>query len=170
MRYLVFVSGLVLAAVMVAPAGAGGWASVGLASMPEGVSSGEPWNAEITVLRHGVTPTDGAEPSLTIHNSETGVSETFAADPTGETGVYAARVVFPDAGRWSFEIDNGLMATGYGVSAITTYAPVTIEAGPDGGGASFPAVPLGAIAAAVALVAAAFLGVRRLRRLSPASS
>ena len=58
MRYLVFVSGLVLAAVVAAPAGAGGWASVGLASMPEGVSSGEPWNAEITVLRHGVTPTD----------------------------------------------------------------------------------------------------------------
>ena len=170
MRYLVFVSGLVLAAIAAAPTGAGGWASVGLASMPEGVSSGEPWNAEITVLRHGVTPTDGAEPSLTIHNGKTGMSETFAADPTGETGVYVARVVFPDAGRWSFEIDNGLAATGYGVSATTTYAPVTIEAGPDGGGGSFPAVPFGAVAAAVALAAAAVFGVRRLRRLSPASS
>lgn len=170
MRFLVLVSALVLAAIVAAPAGAGGWASVGLASMPVGVSSGEPWNAEITVLRHGVTPTDGAEPSLTIRNAETGIAETFAADPTGETGVYVARVVFPDAGRWSFEIDNGLTATGYGVSATTTYAPVTIEAGLDGGGGSLPAVPLGAIAAAVALAAVAVFGVRRLKGLSPASS
>ena len=168
MRYVVFVSGLVLAAILAAPAGAGGWASVGLASLPAGVSSGEPWDAEITVLRHGVTPTDGAEPSLTIRNTETGLSETFAADPTGETGVYMARVVFPHAGRWSFEIDNGLTATGFGESATTTYAPVTIEA--PGGGGSFPAAPLGAIAAAIALAAAAVFSVRRLRRLSPASS
>jgi hypothetical protein len=169
MRYLFIVSALVLAAVAATPAGAGGWATVGLASTPEGVSSGETWTAEITVLRHGVTPTDGAAPSLTIRKQQGDVSETFAAEPTGETGVYVARVVFPDAGRWSFEIDNGLAATGYGESATTTYAPVTIGAGSGGGPGSFPTLPLGVLAAVVALAAAGLFGVRRLRKLTPAS-
>jgi len=168
MRYLVFVSALVLAAVAAAPASAGGWATVGLASTPEGVSSGETWEAEITVLRHGVTPTDGAAPSLTIRNQHD-VSETFAAEPTGQTGVYVARVVFPAAGSWSFEIDNGLVATGYGESATTTYAPVTIGAGSGDGPSSFPTLPLGVLAAVVALAAAGLFGVRRLRKLAPAS-
>ncbi|MGH3137025.1 MAG: FixH family protein [Gaiellaceae bacterium] len=168
MRYLVLVSALTLAAVAAAPASAGGWATVALASTPEGVSAGETWEAQITVLRHGVTPTDGAAPSMTIHNADAGLHETFAAESTGDTGVYVARIVFPEPGSWSFEIDNGLMATGYGESATTTYAPVMIDAGPGGGG-SFPAVPLG-VAAAIALAAAVAYGARRLRKLTPASS
>jgi len=158
----------VLAAVAATPAGAGGLATVGLASTPEGVRAGETWAAEITVLRHGVTPTDGAAPTVAIRNKQ-GDMETFAAEPTGETGSYLARVVFPTAGSWTFEIDNGLAATGYGESATTTYAPLTIEAGPGGGG-SFPAVPLGVVAAAVALAAAVAFGARRLRKFTPASS
>jgi len=169
MRHLIFVAALAVASFVATPAGAGGWATVGLASTPEGVSTGETWEAEITVLRHGVTPTDGAAPNLTIRNQRTGMSETFAAEPTGETGVYTARVVFPEAGRWSFEIDNGLAATGYGVSATTTYAPVTIDAGSGGSPGSFPALPLGVGAAAIALAAAGALGVRRFRKLTPAS-
>ena len=170
MRYLVFVSALVLAAVMVAaPASAGGWATVGFASTPEGVGSGETWEAEITVLRHGVTPTEGAAPSLTIRNADGGLSETFAAEPTGETGVYVARVVFPSAGTWSYEIDNGLVATGYGESATTTYAPVAIGAGAGDGPSSFPALPLGILVAVVGLAAAGLFVVRRSRKLTPAS-
>jgi len=169
MRYLVFVSALVLVAVAAGSASAGGWATVGLASTPEGVSSGETWQAEITVLRHGVTPTDGAAPSLIIRQQQGDVSETFAAEPTGETGVYVARVVFPSAGTWSYEIDNGLVATGYGESATTTYAAVAIGAGSGDGPSSFPTLHLGVLAAAVALAAACLFGVRRLRKLTPAS-
>lgn len=171
MRYLVFVSALVLAAVVVAaPASAGGWATVGLASTPEGVGAGETWEAEITVLRHGVTPTDGAAPSLTIRNADSELSETFGAEPTGETGVYVARVVFPSTGTWSYEIDNGLVATGYGESATTTYAPVAIGAGSVDGPSPFPALPLGILVAVVALAAAGLFVVRRSRKLTPASS
>jgi len=170
MRYLVFVSALVLAAVAAVPASAGGWATVGLASMPEGVSSGETWEAEITVLRHGVTPTDGAAPSLTIRSQQGDVSETFAAEPTGETGVYVARVVFPSTGTWSYEIDNGLVATGYGESATTTYAPVTIGAGSGDGPSLFPALPFGILVVVVALAAAGLFVARRSRKLTPASS
>jgi len=78
-------------------------------------------------------------------------------------------VVFPAAGRWSFEIDNGLAATGYGESATTTFAPVTIGSGSGGSPSSFPTLPLGVLAAVVALAAAGLFGVRRLRKLAPAS-
>jgi hypothetical protein len=165
-RYLVIVFALALAAIGAGSASAGGWATVGLASMPEGVSSGETWMAEITILRHGVTPTDGAAPNLTIRNKKTGASETFDAEPGEETGVYIARVVFPDAGTWSFEIDNGLAATGYGESAATTYAPVTIAAGSDGTEA-FRALPFGILAAAIVLPVAGVFGVRHFRRPTP---
>ena len=165
MRYLIVISALVLV-VGAGSAGAGGWATVDLASMPEGVSAGETWTAEITVLRHGVTPTDDAAPSLTIRNKKSGASETFDAEPAGETGVYTARVVFPDAGTWGFEIDNGLAATGYGESATTTYAAVRIAAGSDGTEA-FRALPFGLLAAAVVLPVAGLFGVRHFRRRTP---
>ena len=169
MRYLVILATLVLSVTAAPVAGAGGWATVALASTPEGVRAGEAWPAEFTVLRHGVTPTDGAAPSLTIRNAEAGQSKTFAAESTGATGVYVARVVFPDAGSWTFEIDNGLAATGYGESATTTYAPVTIAPGSEGGIGSFPALPFGVLVAAIALAIASVLGVRRIRKLTPAS-
>ena len=165
MRYLIVISTLVLAVVGAGSASAGGWATVELASMPEGVSAGEPWTAEITVLRHGATPTDGAAPVLTIRN-ESGASESFQAEPAGETGVYTARVVFPDAGTWSYEIDNGLAATGYGASATTTYSPVAI-ADPSGDDGASSALPFGLLAAAIVVPVAGVFGVRHLRGRTP---
>jgi hypothetical protein len=164
-------SALAIALVTAGTAGAGGWATVGLASLPNGIEAGETWRAQITVLRHGVTPTDGAKPSLTIRNAKNGETASFDAKPTGETGVYEAAVVFPEAGEWRFAIDNGLAATGYGESATTTYGPVIIQPGPAGGAdtGSFPTLPAAALAAALALLAAAVLGVRRMRRPMPAS-
>lgn len=169
MRHLIVFSALVAALAVSGAAGAGGWATVSLASLPDGVSSGDTWKAQITVLRHGVTPTDGAAPSLTIRNGRE--AATFKGEPTGKTGAYEALVVFPDPGQWSLEIDNGLVATGYGQSATTTFGPVTIEGAPGGspGSGSFPVFPFAAVIVALALAAAGVLGVRRLRRLTPAS-
>jgi len=169
MRRVVALTTLAVALAAAAGAGAGGWATVGLEPLPNGIEAGETWRAQITVLRHGVTPTDGAAPSLTIRETRTGRTASFAAEPTGKTGVYEALVVFPEPGRWSFSIDNGLAATGYGVSATTTYAPVTIGSGQNGGGVpGAPVLPVAAATAALGLVAAGLLGVRRLRRLAPA--
>jgi hypothetical protein len=123
MRYLL---ALAVALVLAAPAAAGGWATVKLASLPDGVSAGATWKAEITILRHARTPTDGAKPMLTIRNAD-GARKTFAAKPAGRTGVYLARVVFPSAGVWRFSINNGLAATGYGMSQVTKYPAVTIR-------------------------------------------
>ena len=66
MRYLIALSVLVAALAAPAAAPAGGWATVELEAMPAGFDAGDTWTARFTVLRHGVTPTDGAEPSVTI--------------------------------------------------------------------------------------------------------
>src|SRR5215210_212064 len=151
-----------LAAVVVPSASlAGGWATVGLANLPDGVRAGDAWNAQITVLRHGRTPTDGAKPAVTITNGN-GDTKTFPARPANGVGKYVAHVVFPSAGEWRFSIDNGLAATGYGIDATTTYAPVTISA-PPGGGGGFPVLPVGLGAFAAAAIAATLVVVARRR-------
>ncbi len=128
MRYLLALSVLAVALAAPAAAPAGGWATVELAAMPAGIDAGDTWTARFTVLRHGATPTDGAEPSVTIVHPVSSETSTFPAAPAGEPGVYEAAVVFPEAGTWTFEIDNGLAATGYGESQTTTFDPVTVGA------------------------------------------
>jgi hypothetical protein len=163
---LKLITAVAVALVCTAPAAAGGWATVGLNSFPAGIDAGETWNADLTVLRHGVTPTDGARPSLTIRNGKTGKTVTFAARPTGKTGHYAAHVVFPEPGTWAYSIDNGLEATGYGASATTTYAAVRIGGGA-GGGSSVPAWPIVVGGAVLVLGAGAVLVARRRREPVP---
>ena len=49
--------------------------------------------------------------------------ETFAAKPTGKPGVYRAAVVFPTAGKWSYEVDDGFIS-----GQPHTFPPVQIGA------------------------------------------
>jgi YtkA-like len=170
MRYVIAL--VVLVAALAAPAAApgGGWATVQLQAMPTDIDAGGTWNARLTVLRHGETPTDGAAPTITI-SGEKGQAETFAAKPAGEPGVYEAAVAFPTAGTWTYEISDGLAATGYGVDTTTTYPPVIVAAAPGGvGDGSLPALPLAGFGLVLALVgaAAAAMLLRRSRRLTPA--
>ena len=92
---------------MPAAAGAGGFATAGLSSTPEGVAPGQPWKVDITVLQHGRTPLDGLQPRVRIRSGDT--TREFAAAPTGKTGVYRAEVVFPTAGRWDYEVLDGFI-------------------------------------------------------------
>jgi hypothetical protein len=172
MRYLIALAALVGALAAPAAAPGGGWATVQLEAMPTGIDEGGTWNARLTVLRHGETPTDGAAPMITISGPK-GEGETFAARPAGETGVYEAAVFFPSAGTWSYEISDGLEATGYGVSTTTTYPPFTVASAPGGGiggDRELPALPLAALAFVLILAGAAttLLVLRRSRRLTPA--
>ena len=115
-------------------AAAGGWATVQLSSLPRGLSAGEPWVVDITVLQHGRTPLDGLKPTLTIRKSPpritSGVAKgrptirTFAARPTGSPGVYRARIVFPSAGTWRFEVYDGFVQCNG--ARTHRYAPVKI--------------------------------------------
>ena len=140
---------------------AGGWATVELGSSPEGVQAGQTWTAEIEILQHGVTPLDGVRPRVLIEGPQ-GEARTFGATPTGEPGVYRARVIFPRGGIWDYAVDDGFTQT-------HTFAPVTIDGAPApaaatasaGGGVGWVAAV--GVLAGVGLLAALVLAARRVR-------
>ena len=90
---------------------AGGWATVSMSSTPDDLGPGEAWNVDLTILQHGRTPLAGLEPSITLTNGATGKTERVAAKATSEPGVYRARAVFPEAGRWTYAVDDGFTTT-----------------------------------------------------------
>jgi hypothetical protein len=105
MRRLVLL--LLLAfALPAAPAAAGGWATVQLATMPGCLSAGTPWHVELYVKQHGMTPLDDARPTIRISDGA-GDVRTFAARHTGRPGTYAATVTFPRAGTWRARLFDG---------------------------------------------------------------
>ncbi len=164
MRRIAIAAAIASTLVVPAAAQAGGWATVVLAPPPAGLQAEETWTAQLTVLRHGRTPTDGAAPSITIRGQ--GGAQTFKAKPAGTTGVYVAHVVFPSAGSWRYEVSDGLTATGYGHSQTHTYAAVDIAPG-TGGGGGVPVWPF--VLAAIVLVAGAAATLARQRGRRPAT-
>ena len=147
-----------------ATAQAGGWATVGLSSTPHGTAPGEPWNVELEILQHGRTPLEQLSPAVVVRDAD-GAQTRFDGTPTGEPGVYRAQVIFPDAGDYTYVVDDGF------VGAVHTFPPVTIGATAaagsggavdDGGGVPWPVIVL----AAAALAAAALAAGRRRARLA----
>jgi hypothetical protein len=140
---------------------AGGWATVSLSSTPTGVQPGKTWLVDMTVLQHGRTPLPGLEPVVTIRSGER--IKDFAAKPTGKPGVYRAEVVFPTAGRWTYEIDDGFIsqmphtypAVQIGGPGATTTTPAATTTA-DGGGPNL----LWLIPGLLLVLAAAFLLIR----------
>ncbi len=128
--------GAAVALICAGTAVAGGWATVELSSSPRGVSAAEPWVVEITVLQHGLAsqPLCCVKPTVTIRSvkparstsATRSVSRTFKARPTGRIGVYRARIVFPRAGTWRYEVFDGF--TEYGGARTHRFAPVKIGA------------------------------------------
>jgi hypothetical protein len=161
MRKLLIVSSLALAALAL-PASSigGGWATVGLSPPPDDMGPGQTWNAEMRILQHGVRPLEGVEPIVMISKSGSS-DQSFSAEPTGEPGVYVAKVVFPQAGEWSYRVDDGFSRT-------HTFSPVSIGGAAAGDG-GFPVTTVTAVIAVVlALAAVLFLLARRLRVRAPA--
>ncbi len=154
---------------------AGGWATVGVTPLPpDDIQAGDTWTPQVTVFRHGRTPTDGAAPSITI--SSGGETKTIPLAPAGKTGLYSAKVVFPHAGTWSYAIDNGLAATGYGSSETTTYQPIVVGGDVSNGFALPGGWATGATTALLLALLATWLVIRRrgagsrLRTSSPGRS
>jgi hypothetical protein len=100
-------------------ASAGGFATVGLSSLPDGTAPGRPWHVTLTILRHGRTPLSTLRPTITIRSGD--IARTFPARPALRRGTYTADVVFPTAGRWRYEVNDNF-------SQIHTFAPVSIGA------------------------------------------
>jgi hypothetical protein len=147
---------LVLAAVAVPAASAGGWATVGLSSVPpSGLKAGQDWPVDVTVLQHGETPLAGVTPVVRVRDGDGAVVDTFTATPTGRVGVYRAVVRFPGEGTYRYEVYDGFGT--YGGAQTHTFAPVAIGAP----GVAFPYLPL-AIALLLGLgLAGAVVALRR---------
>jgi YtkA-like len=159
-----WIAAAVAAGLLVLPAGAlaGGWATVELSSTPAGLGPGDPWLVEMKILQHGRTPLDGVQPSIVLTEQATGETRTVAAEPTGRPGVYSARAVFPEPGRWTYAVDDGF-------TQVHDYPAVTIgdaTASQTAGSAGGDGFPWGAVIVAILAGAAAALlmtGVRRRR-------
>lgn len=133
MRRRLVILAAVLGLVGASTALAGGWATVRLSSSPKGLSAGEPWVVNIRVLQHGLAsqPLCCLKPTVTITkvaarsaSSGSKVSKTFQARWMATLGVYRARVVFPSAGAWRYEVWDGFVQ--YGGARTHTFAPVRI--------------------------------------------
>ncbi len=134
MRKPLIILAAALALVGASTALAGGWATVKLSSSPKDVSAGEPWVVNIRVLQHGLAsqPLCCLKPTITIRkiaaarsaSSSSKVSKTFRAKWMSNLGVYRARVVFPSAGTWRYEVWDGFVQ--YGGARTHTFAPVKI--------------------------------------------
>ena len=148
---------LAVAAVAVPAASAGGWATVGLSSLPPSdLAANQSWPVDITVLQHGRTPLAGVTPVVRIRNGKGRVVKSFTAQPTGKTGVYHAVVSFPWEGTFSYEVYDGF--TQYGGAQTHTFKPVQIGAPTD---SSFPYLPAGlGLALALGLAAGTVVYLR----------
>ena len=164
MRRLLLILAL---AALAAPASAlaGGWATAGL-SPPEGVGAGDTWNADVRILQHGQTPLAGATPTVTIRNVATGKEKTFTAKPTDAVGIYRAKVVFPSAGKYSYEVYDGFSQ--YGGARTHSFGTFSVGAGGGGGLPFFAIIGIGGLA--LAAMALLYLLARRVRVRAPAPS
>lgn len=82
----------------------GGWAVVTVDDVPEYAVAGRPLDLTYMVRQHGVSPR--ADLSGTVEMSSGGRNVSVKAVALGE-GVYRARLVFPQAGRWSMRVNSG---------------------------------------------------------------
>ena len=154
-----FVVVLVLLASATAAA-AGGWAVSTLDETPVPVP-GEPVDVGFTVLQHGVTPVDVAEGVGIEITSSVGTVQRFPAEPSGAPGHYVASVVFPEAGDYTWSVQQGMFAP-QDLGGLTVGQ--TTAAGTDDGLPSVVRFGLPALAIVLAAVAMADLVVGRRRR------
>jgi hypothetical protein len=166
----VLLGGVLLAAFTFAsPAGAGCWATVGLAPPPKGLEAGKTWTAEIKVLQHGRNPLPDAadaKPTVTISNRATDDEKTFTAKATDPAaGLYEARVVFPSPGVWDYDVFDGFTTeSGQDVPCARTHAMGEVRIGgtaPPSSAGAFPVAPVGGGLGALLLVGVGVLYLRR---------
>ena len=150
MRIHTTAAALAIIGLLALPAGAlaGGWATVGLSSTPDGLGAGQTWNVELEILQHGRTPLDAIHPTVTITAGDT--TRTFQARPAGRPGTYRAAVTFPKAGTWRYVVDDDF-------SARHNFPAVRIGAG--GAGAGTATADAGGGLAADRILLAALAGV-----------
>jgi cytochrome c oxidase subunit 2 len=77
---------------------------VTLDSLPVAPHAGETIRLGFVVRQHGVTPVNTVQPYLLAYNAETGDRLEIEAVQEGPIGHFVVEVVFPSAGKWTWEI------------------------------------------------------------------
>ena len=161
MRTLLLTLAAVGALAVAGTASAGGWATAGVSPPPDDPTAGSTWEAKITILQHGQTPLVGVSPTISLIGKG-GQRETFSTKPTDEPGVYLAKVKFPAAGSWSYEVYDGFGE--YGGAQTHTFGAISVGSGSSGSGFDAPSLPIMAgILLALGAATALVLGMRRIR-------
>jgi hypothetical protein len=139
---------------------------------PSGIDPGETWNATLTIhtdehMRR-LMAENHSSPFVTVANERTGERIVYRAKRVGRTDEWRAGVIFPRAGEWVWEVQDGFgdriwyreyITVGNPVVAAPTAAPR--PAAPEAG--SVPAWPFAAGAGVLLALGAAAFGARRLR-------
>jgi hypothetical protein len=132
-----------------------------LSPVPRDLEPGKAWNARITFLKDGrVLDAEGFRPTVTLTNLRDGRTIGVPALSAGP-GVYTARVVFPQAGRWTIAVRNGFDGR------ITDLTTLTVSAAAPAlsGARSFPVWAwLASALLSLLVVTGVFLVVPRIRR------
>jgi hypothetical protein len=109
MRRLVLT--LAAAAVLTIGAGsaalAGGWAVTTFDSLPPAFSAGETYALGYTIRQHGVAPVNVDRTEIVIWRDGSGDKHAFEGAREGPIGHYVARVTFPAAGEWNWQVTQG---------------------------------------------------------------
>jgi hypothetical protein len=149
---------------------------VELSSTPVGTSPGEPWTPNLILIDGSPELVAQARPGIQITNLDTGQRIDYTAKPLTKDGVYTVRVVFPEAGTWSYSAYDGVTGRMYEFPAVeitgpaaapTTKAPGVAAKAPSSAGGGFPVWPLAVGLSALGLAAAGALVYARHRHLRP---
>jgi hypothetical protein len=100
---------LLLVALAASPVAAGGWAVTTLDETHHSLQPGESYRVGYTIRQHGVTPFSEAKTSIRLRN-EGGKQLVFWGDREGPAGHYVATVEVPEAGVWTWEVDQSPFA------------------------------------------------------------
>jgi hypothetical protein len=134
---------------LVLPANAGGWATVGITQMPEELVAERPFTLEFMVWQHGNKPVhelnwgDGEsrpiEPLISLGSADAGEKLTFKARPAKELGLFTAEITLPAEGEWFLSIDPNPLG---GITEFDSLTVLPRSAAPAAGlfnrGQSFP--------------------------------
>lgn len=94
---------------------------VELGSSPTGLGPGEPWDVTLQVFADPDALVKAGPPTLTVRNSAGSERQYQTKELPGEPGGYAATVVFPEEGTYTYTIVEHVTGRTY------EYDPVVIE-------------------------------------------
>lgn len=142
------------------PVQAGGWVVISVTEWPDNVSTAAPQPLRFTLLQHGQTPFQGAEPVILL-STESQQPLRLPATATGVPGEYEAEILFPAPGNWTATIQARPFPQELTLPTITVPAPAadTVPATP--GPAVWPALLRWGAAALLMLAGVSFVRERR---------